>query len=349
MTVAPPTSPPTSRTTLRGLLVGAALAALAVACGPGTAPEGSAAAAPAPTVLAPAETAPGAESPVSPPQAEAPASPPRGEAPGSPAQAAAPGSPPQAAAPTAPSPASPPIAAEPAPPVRPAWLGTRPLPLTEDGFGQVLPTPPELVDRRLPPPAEVLPPPTDGAFAATVADVPPEVAARSTWQPACPVELAELRYLTVAFHGFDERLHTGELLVHADVADDVVEVFRRLHDARFPLEEVRVIAPHELDLAPTGDGNTTTSFVCRPVRQGSSWSEHAYGRALDVNPFHNPYRRGEVVLPELASAYLDRADERPGMVVRGGPVTEAFAAIGWSWGGDWESVTDSMHFSRNGR
>lgn len=305
------------RTRTRFLLVGAALAALSVACGSRAAPEGTAA--PEAAVAAPAEPATQAAPPTAPPPSRSPASS-----------------------------ISPPAAPTIAPPVRPAWLGTRPLPLTEDGFGQILPTPPELVDRRLPPPAEVLPPPPDDAFAATVAAVPPEVAARSTWQPACPVALEELRYLTVAFYGFDDRLHTGELLVNADVAEDVVEVFRRLHQARFPLEEVRVIAPHELDLAPTGDGNATTSFVCRPVRQGSSWSEHAYGRALDLNPFHNPYQRGPVVLPELASAYLDRADQRPGMVLQGGPVTEAFGAVGWTWGGDWESVTDSMHFSRDG-
>jgi len=312
----------------------ALLVALAVGCsGSAAGPE---AAAPEPA----ANAAPGPAATAGPPgEASLPAS--ARDAPAGPANEAAP--PASASAPTAA-----PDPAEATPPARPAWLGTRPLPVTEDGFGQILPTPPELVDRRLPPPAEVLPAPVDGAFAASVSEVPPEVAARSTWQPACPVTLDELRYLTVAFYGFDDRAHTGELLVHADVADDVVEVFRRLFEARFPLEEVRIIRADELDLAPTGDGNTTTSFVCRPVRQGSSWSEHAYGRALDVNPFHNPYERGDVVLPELASAYLDRDRQRPGMVLPGGPATEAFAAIGWSWGGDWDSVTDSMHFSRDG-
>ena len=67
----------------------------------------------------------------------------------------------------------------------------------------------------------------------------------------------------------------------------------------------------------------------------SGWSEHAYGRAIDINPFHNPYERGDVVLPELASAYLDRGNVRPGMIVAGDAVTQAFAAIGWGWGGEW--------------
>ena len=81
-------------------------------------------------------------------------------------------------------------------------------------------------------------------------------------------------------------------------ADDAVEVFRALHQARFPIEEMRVIDAPELDLPPTGDGNVTSAFVCRPTRGSSTWSEHAYGRAIDVNPFQNPYQKGDVVLPE---------------------------------------------------
>jgi hypothetical protein len=37
------------------------------------------------------------------------------------------------------------------------------------------------------------------------------------------------------------------------------------------------------------------------------------------------------------------------MIVRPGPVTDAFDAIGWGWGGDWQSVKDYQHFSRTGR
>ncbi|MBW3574104.1 MAG: M15 family metallopeptidase [Actinobacteria bacterium] len=231
---------------------------------------------------------------------------------------------------------------------RPAWLGTRPLPLRPDGFGQIQPTPPELVDRRLATP-DVLAPPPDDVFVATVATLPDDVAARSTWQPACPVARADLRYVTVSFWGFDQRPHTGELLVHADVAEEVVGVFRRLHDARFPIEEMRVTRADELDAHPTGDDNNTGGFVCRPSRSTTAWSEHAYGRAVDINPFHNPYVKGDVVLPELASAYVDRSWTRPGMIVAGDVVTAAFADLGWGWGGEWRSSRDPMHFSTTGR
>jgi hypothetical protein len=233
---------------------------------------------------------------------------------------------------------------------RPEWLGTRVLPERPDGLGEVQPTPPELEDRRLPPPDDhPLPPPEDVSFSATVDPVPDDVLQRSTWHEDCPVAVDDLRYLTVTFWGFDERVHTGEIIVHADVADDVVDVFARIHEARFPIEEMRVVTAEELDLPPTGDGNNSTGFVCRSKVSGGTWSEHAYGRAIDINPFHNPYERGDVVVPELASAYTDRGWQRPGMILDGDEVVEAFGDIGWGWGGDWTSAKDPMHFSVSGR
>ena len=230
----------------------------------------------------------------------------------------------------------------------PAWLGTRVLPLRDDGFGQILPTPPEMVDRRFVT-ADLLPPPGGMEFEWTLTPVPEEVLARSSWTPGCPVGAEALSYLTVTFWGFDQRPHTGEIIVDAAHGEAVVEVFRTLYDARFPIEEMRVIRAEETDAPPTGDGNTTSAFVCRPVSGSTRWSMHAYGLAIDINPFHNPYVRGDVVLPELASAYSDRTDVRPGMIQPDDTVVEAFAAIGWQWGGDWTSLKDWMHFSANGR
>jgi hypothetical protein len=37
------------------------------------------------------------------------------------------------------------------------------------------------------------------------------------------------------------------------------------------------------------------------------------------------------------------------MVTPGGPVTRAFAAVGWQWGGEYRSLRDYMHFSPDGR
>jgi D-alanyl-D-alanine carboxypeptidase len=230
---------------------------------------------------------------------------------------------------------------------RPTWLGTRPLPLLEDGTAAVLATPPELADRRIGT-IDRLQPPSDDAFHSTAGPVPPDVAARSTWHDGCPVALEELAYLTVSFWGFDGRHHTGELIVSADHADAIVAVFAKLHEEGFPIEEMRVVSAIDLVVPATGDGNNTTSFTCRNVVFSDTWSQHAFGLAIDINPFHNPYASGERVLPELASAYLDRDDVRPGMILDGDVVTTAFADAGWSWGGDWRTLVDYMHFSATG-
>ncbi|MET7994044.1 M15 family metallopeptidase [Amycolatopsis sp. NPDC005232] len=232
------------------------------------------------------------------------------------------------------------------PPV--TWqVGARPLPRRSDGFGEILPTPPELVNRALPT-RDFLPPPAGTTYTSKIVPVPADVLARSTWQPGCPVKSTDLRYVTLSFWGFDGRAHTGELLVNRTGAQAVVTAFGKLFAQRFPLEEMRVTRPEELDAPPTGDGNDTSAFVCRPVRGETNWSAHAYGLAVDVNPFCNPYTKGPLVLPELASAYLDRSRVRPGMVVAGGPVVHDFAAVGWSWGGAWTSPVDRMHFTATG-
>jgi hypothetical protein len=246
--------------------------------------------------------------------------------------------------------ASPTTAPTPSPALDTWRVGASPLPLRPDGFGQVLRTPRELRVRRMPT-VDRLPPPAGGRFRATVAPVTPAVQQRMgrTWSPGCPVPLSRLRYLTLSFRGFDARAHTGELVVNASVADDVVTVFRRLYAAAYPIEEMRLPTTADLEAAPTGDGSNTAAYVCRYTRGTTTLSAHALGLAIDLNPFVNPYRRGDLVLPELAGAYLDRSWRRPGMIRRGDVVTRAFAAVGWTWGGDFASVSDLMHFSANGR
>jgi hypothetical protein len=211
-----------------------------------------------------------------------------------------------------------------------------------------MPTPPELIDRAFATPP-LFPTPPDDAFLAAIGPIPPEVLSRSTWSPDCPVSLEDLSYITLTHWGFDGRAHTGELIVNASHAEAIVGVFEQLHAARFPIEEMRVIRVDELDAPPTGDGNVTTAFVCRPVVGSTSWSMHAYGLAIDINPFHNPYLKGDLVLPEMASYYVDRDQSLPGMIFEGDVAVTAFDEIGWFWGGRWNSLFDWMHFSANNR
>jgi hypothetical protein len=249
------------------------------------------------------------------------------------------------------SPSPSPAAATPRPSApAPVWrVGASPLPLRPDGFGQVLPTPTVLRNRRLPT-VDLLRPPADGRFAATIGTIAPSIRTRmgETWSAACPVPLSGLRYVTVVFRGFDGKVHRGELVVATRMAPKVISVFRTLFAIGFPIEEMRLPTTKDLRDKPTGDGNNTAAYVCRAARGQTRFSAHAYGVAIDVNPFQNPEVKRDLVLPELASAYKDRTWHRSGMFFAGDRGVRAFAAIGWKWGGFWHTSKDPMHFSSTG-
>jgi hypothetical protein len=251
---------------------------------------------------------------------------------------------------------SPPIASSSAASRRPArgteppwWLGTRVLPETADGYGEVRPTPRVMRVRRWNTRDSIPMLPGTGFKAILASPAPKQVVARSTWQPGCPVGKDDLAWIRMTYWGFDNARHAGEMLVNGSVAGDLVDVFRQLYRAKFPIESMAIAKLEDLDAPPTGDGNVTGSFACRPIRGGTESSQHAFGLAVDLNPFQNPYQRGDVVLPELASAYLDRDWLRPGMITPDGPALRAFASIGWEWGGAWSSLKDYQHFSVNDR
>lgn len=255
-----------------------------------------------------------------------------------------------AAAPTTRAPVPSPSRTSAAPRPTPTWVvGASPLPLQANGFGVVLPTPLALRDRRLQA-RDVLPAPTDGAFHWSATPVSAAVRARmgETYKTGCPVALADLRYLTLVFRGFDGRAHTGELVVRATAVARFVAAFRRLFALGFPLEEMRLPGTRDMTERPTGDGNDTAAFVCRPARGQTRFSAHAYGLAVDVNPFQNPYVKGDLVLPELASAYRDRTWERPGMFLRGSAAVHAFTDNGFTWGGSFSRPKDYQHMTLTG-
>lgn len=209
-----------------------------------------------------------------------------------------------------------------------------------------LPLPEQLLDRRLES-VDVLPAPDGDTFASSVVTPPPaEVIARSSWEPDCPVGPDELSYLQVSFYGFDGEFHTGELVVAAAYADQIVEIFERLHELRFPIEQMVVVSQNDFGNPSNAYTNNTSGFECRQSVTSGRWSRHAYGDAIDINPFHNPYVSGGIVIPALAEAYVDRDREVPGLITT--EITAMFEEIGWGWGGNWNSIKDWMHFSATG-
>jgi hypothetical protein len=171
----------------------------------------------------------------------------------------------------------------------------------------------------------------------------------SSWHAGCPTPLRDLRLVRVTYLGFDARPHHGRLAVHRRWADEILGVFRRLYRSGFPIRRVRLVDRFGADDRASMAHDNTSAFNCRYVAGTSTWSQHAYGRAVDINPVENPYVDGTHVSPRRGRGYLDRTDVRPGMIVRGDVVVRAFRRIGWGWGGRWSSAKDYQHFSANGR
>lgn len=172
---------------------------------------------------------------------------------------------------------------------------------------------------------------------------------RYSHRPGCPVATADLRLVHVTYYGFDRRARTGELVVHRTATAAMTRVFAQLYAARFPIQRMLLVDAYRGDDRASMDANNTSAYNCRAVEGGSTWSEHAYGTALDINPVQNPYVTSSTVLPPAGRAYLDRSDDRPGMVVSGDVVARSFAAQGWEWGGNFSSLKDYQHFSASGR
>lgn len=171
----------------------------------------------------------------------------------------------------------------------------------------------------------------------------------TSWRPGCPVAAEELRAIDATFWGYDDAPQRGRIIVHADQADAVVAVLRSLYDARFPIQRMEPIDAYGSDDQASMRANNTSGFNCRYVSGTTSWSEHAFGRAIDVNPLVNPYVKGSEVDPPEGAPYADRSRNDKGMIHAGDAAVQAFAAQGWRWGGYWSNGKDYQHFSRSGR
>ncbi|WP_157041780.1 M15 family metallopeptidase [Nitriliruptor alkaliphilus] len=172
----------------------------------------------------------------------------------------------------------------------------------------------------------------------------------SSWHAGrdCP-PFTDLRLLEIVHRGFDGRDRVGLLVLHRDAVADVRVALTRSYEAGFHIERMRLVDRYGADDDRSMAANNSSAFNCRTVSGSTRWSEHAYGRAIDINPVQNPYVAGSTVEPEAGRAYLDRSNVRRGMLVRGDATVTAFKDRGWGWGGDWSSIKDYMHLSSTGR
>jgi hypothetical protein len=171
----------------------------------------------------------------------------------------------------------------------------------------------------------------------------------SSWHPGCPVGLDDLRYLRLGYYGFDGAVHRGALVVNADAVAAVRTAFADLFAHRFPIRRMHLVDDYGASDYASIEADNTSAFNCRRATGATRWSEHAYGRAVDINTIENPYVYANGTTTHAASRpYLDRSRHRKGMAYRGGVLVRAFAKAGWGWGGSWPGPTDYQHFSANG-
>ncbi len=195
-----------------------------------------------------------------------------------------------------------------------------------------------------PPVGQAVPP-----YASTISAVTADQLA-SSWRSGCPIGPGDLRRVRVSYWGYDGKAHSGDLIIHRLEAADVAWAFGRLYAERFPIRQIQPVSVFGSNDDRSMEANNTSAFNCRTVTGGTGWSEHAYGRAIDINPVQNPYVSGTgTVLPPSGRSWAERTLRVPGMIHAGGPVPRAFGAIGWGWGGTWVNSKDYQHVSSTGR
>jgi hypothetical protein len=185
------------------------------------------------------------------------------------------------------------------------------------------------------------------AHTAEISAVPAPVRARMegvSWHggdPRCPRwdELAYLQVDHVTFGGTAR----GELVVAAALAARAVELFRRLWHLGFPIRQLRLVDDFSASDDASMEADNSSAFNFRVVAGTGVLSQHALGRAIDINPVENPWRRPDRLLPAAGQAFADRRAIRPGMIVRPGPVVASLDELGWEWGGDWRHAFDDHH------
>ena len=143
----------------------------------------------------------------------------------------------------------------------------------------------------------------------------------------------------VSFEGTGQ----GELVVAAALASRTVALLARLWQLGFPIRQAHLVDDHGASDEASMAADNTSAFNFRVIAGTNLLSQHALGRAIDINPVENPWRKPDRIVPDAGRAFADRSEIRPGMIVRPGPIAALFDEHGWEWGGDWQHAWDDHH------
>jgi len=174
----------------------------------------------------------------------------------------------------------------------------------------------------------------------------------NSYRAGCPVKLKDLRYVEVAYRDFNGEIGIGEIIVHRSVAREVVNIFRELYNINYPIAKMELVSNYNGSDFASIEADNTSAFNCRFIGGTKRWSNHAYGRALDINPLENPYvnRRGTTShkrsVRYIKRVHRDNSSRDRAMLLGNDRATKIFKKYGWKWGGDWNSIKDYQHFER---
>ena len=172
-----------------------------------------------------------------------------------------------------------------------------------------------------------------------------------SYKEDCTVPRSALRYLRLLHRDIDGHARVGEMVVAASIADDVLDIFRQLFKASYPIESVLLVDRFDADDERSMLANNSSSFNFRIAPQSGKLSKHSTGEAVDINPLYNPYYKvrpdgSAIVDPEAASRYVDRSARFPYKIEKGDLCHRLFLAHGFKWGGGWASMKDWQHFEK---
>ena len=159
----------------------------------------------------------------------------------------------------------------------------------------------------------------------------------------------DLRYIGLLYYDFEGNVKTGELIVHKKLADETMQIFYELYQAKYPFTSVRLVDDYGADDRLSTEANNASAFNYRSVAGSKKLSLHSYGMAIDINPKFNPYVKKGVVSPKNGAEYADRSKDFPGKIDRDDLCCKLFTKHGWKWGGSWKTVKDYQHFEKDVR
>ena len=151
----------------------------------------------------------------------------------------------------------------------------------------------------------------------------------------------QLKLINVRYYSTDNKIHQGQVLTNFKIADKIAILFNYMFKLKFPIAHAIPVVEYNWDDDLSMQANNTYSFCYR----NESYSKHAHGMAIDINPYFNPLRwkKGyENRRNKPAGAHFN--PEIPGTFYPSHPVVTEFKKLGFHWGHHFSMKYDDQHF-----